>query len=113
MNKLNLLIVEGNIKKDTELFIKAAGSSVSENLKKLILKLEPMASIKIIHPGDDIEVSHVTKNLIDFPINIHNETLKASTLKTPNARAKISPPKGSQVKNAATLPQRSIFSLNE
>ena len=66
MNKLNLLIVEGNIKKDTELFIKAAGSSVSENLKKLILKLEPMASIKIIHPGDDIEVSHVTKNLIDF-----------------------------------------------
>ena len=39
MTKLNLLIVEGNIKKDTELFTKAAGSSVSENLKKLILEL--------------------------------------------------------------------------
>ena len=53
------------------------------------------------------------KNLIDFPINIHNETLKASTLKTPSARVKMSPPSGSQVKKAATLPQRSIFSLNE
>ena len=50
MTKLNLLIVEGNIQKDTELFIKAAGLSVSENLKKLILRLEPSALIKIIHP---------------------------------------------------------------
>ena len=66
MNNLKLLIVEGNIKKDTELFIKAAGSSVSENLKKLILILEPKATIKIIHPGNDIEVSNTTKNLLNF-----------------------------------------------
>tara|TARA_B110000495_G_C22802846_1_gene468920 strand:- start:322 stop:486 length:165 start_codon:yes stop_codon:yes gene_type:complete len=52
MTKINLLIVEGNIKKDTELFVKAAGLSVSQNLKKLILKLEPTALIKIIHPGN-------------------------------------------------------------
>ena len=66
MNNLKLLIVEGNIKKDTELFIKTAGSSVSENLKKLILILEPKATIKIIHPGNDIEVSNTTKNLLNF-----------------------------------------------
>ena len=66
MNNLKLLIVEGNIKNDTELFIKAAGSSVSENLKKLILILEPKATIKIIHPGNDIEVSNTTKNLLNF-----------------------------------------------
>ena len=66
MNKLNLLIVEGNIKKDTELFIKATGSSVSENLKKLILKLEPTALIEIIHPGNETETIQVTKKLLDF-----------------------------------------------
>ena len=66
MRKLNLLIVEGNIKKDTELFKKAAGSSVSENLKKLLYKLEPKASINIIHPGNRIEVNNATKNLLDF-----------------------------------------------
>jgi GMP synthase (glutamine-hydrolysing) len=66
MTKLNLLIVEGNIKKDTLIFTKAVGSSVSENLKKLILKLEPTTLIKIIHPGNVIEVNHATKNLLDF-----------------------------------------------
>jgi GMP synthase (glutamine-hydrolysing) len=66
MKKLNLLIVEGNIKKDTDLFTKAAGSSVSENLKKLILKLEPSTLIKIIHPGNEIEVNEATKNLLVY-----------------------------------------------
>ena len=31
MKNLNLLIVEGNVKEDTEIFIKAAGTSASEN----------------------------------------------------------------------------------
>jgi len=66
MTQLNLLIVEGNIKKDTELFTKAAGSSVSENLKKLILQLEPTALIKIIHPGNETEVNYASSNLKDF-----------------------------------------------
>ena len=66
MTKLNLLIVEGNIQKDTELFIKAAGLSVSENLKKLILRLEPSALIKIIHPGNNEEVDYATKEMLNF-----------------------------------------------
>ena len=66
MTTINLLIVEGNIPKDTKLFIKAAGSSVSENLKKLILKLEPTALIKIIHPGNKKEVNYAIKNLLNY-----------------------------------------------
>ena len=56
MNNLSLLIVEGNIKKDTEIFIKAAGASASDNLKKLLLKLEPSVIIEVIHPANEIEV---------------------------------------------------------
>ena len=49
------------------------------------------------------------KNLMDFPINIQRDTLNASTLNTPKARAKISPPSGSHVKKAATLPIYQFF----
>ena len=56
MNNLSLLIVEGNIKKDTEIFIKAAGASASDNLKKLLFKLEPSVIIEVIHPANEIEV---------------------------------------------------------
>ena len=66
MANLNILIVEGNIQTDTETFKKAAGSSVSENLKKLILELEPLSLIEIIHPGNQIEVDKVTENLKNF-----------------------------------------------
>ena len=66
MTTLNLLIVEGNIKKDTELFMKAAGSSVSENLKKLILELKPKTLIKIIHPGNKNEVNYALNDLKNF-----------------------------------------------
>ena len=41
MTSLNILIVEGNDPKNNEFFIKAAKSSCSENLKKLVLQLEP------------------------------------------------------------------------
>ncbi len=66
MSKLNLLIVEGNIQKDTEFFIKAAGLSVSKNLKKLISKIEPTALIKIVHPGNEIETYQAIKNILNF-----------------------------------------------
>ena len=38
---LNILIVEGNNRKDSEVFIRASGASASENLRNLVLKLEP------------------------------------------------------------------------
>ena len=37
MGNLNILIVEGNIREDSEFFIKAAGASAADNLKNLIL----------------------------------------------------------------------------
>ena len=52
---LNILIVEGNIPEDSKVFIRAAGASASENLKNLVLKLEPNSNIKIINPGIDKE----------------------------------------------------------
>ena len=41
MPNLNILIVEGNDPKNNEFFKKAAKASCSENLKNLVLKLEP------------------------------------------------------------------------
>ena len=38
MNNLNILIVEGNNRKDSEFFIKAAGASAADNLKKFNFK---------------------------------------------------------------------------
>jgi GMP synthase (glutamine-hydrolysing) len=52
---LNILIVEGNILEDSEVFIRAAGATASENLKNLVLKLEPNTKVKIINPGIDEE----------------------------------------------------------
>ena len=45
---LNILIVEGIYQK-TKNFIKRQGASASENLKKLVLKFEPKATITIIN----------------------------------------------------------------
>jgi GMP synthase (glutamine-hydrolysing) len=47
MSNLNILIVEGNIREDSEFFIKAAGASAADNLKNLILKIEPSAIQRI------------------------------------------------------------------
>ena len=47
---LNILIVEGNNPKDSNIFIKAAGSTAADNLKNLVLKLEAKSNIKIINP---------------------------------------------------------------
>ena len=58
---LNILIVEGNIPKDSEVFIRAAGASASVNLKNLVLKLEPNSNVKIINPGIDEETKKALK----------------------------------------------------
>ena len=36
---LDILIVEGNIAEDSEIFIKAAGATAADNLKNLVLNL--------------------------------------------------------------------------
>ena len=66
MSTLNILIVEGNIRKDSEFFIKAAGASASDNLKNLILKIQPSSNIEIINPGHEDETTHALKNINNY-----------------------------------------------
>ena len=66
MSHLNILIVEGNIRKDSEFFIKAAGASAADNLKNLILKIEPSANTEIINPGHDDETANVLKDMSKY-----------------------------------------------
>ncbi|MDA7801596.1 type 1 glutamine amidotransferase [Candidatus Pelagibacter sp.] len=66
MSNLNILIVEGNIREDSEFFIKAAGSSAADNLKNLILKIEPLTNTEIINPGHDDETTNALKNMSKY-----------------------------------------------
>ncbi len=66
MSSLNILIVEGNNLKDNQFFVEAAGASCSENLKKLVLKLEPTTSIKVINPGLDDETKEALSIMNNF-----------------------------------------------
>ena len=63
MSSLNILIVEGNIREDSEFFIKAAGSTAADNLKNLILKIEPSTNTEIVNPGHDDETKSALKNM--------------------------------------------------
>ena len=63
---LNFLIVEGNNPKDSELFIKAAKASCSQNLKNLVLELRPEANIKIINPGNDEQTNEALENINQY-----------------------------------------------
>ena len=66
MSNLNILIVEGNIREDSEFFIKAAGSSAADNLKNLILKIEPLTNTEIINPSHDDETASALKNMSKY-----------------------------------------------
>ena len=66
MTKLNLLIVEGNNREDSKVFIKAAGATAADNLKNLVLNLEPNSKIEIINPGKDEETKDALQNMDSF-----------------------------------------------
>ena len=66
MSYLNILIVEGNIREDSEFFIKAAGASAADNIKNLILKIKPSAKLEIINPGHDDETVYALKNMTKY-----------------------------------------------
>ena len=63
MTNLNILIVEGNDPKNNEFFVKAAKASCSENLKNLVLKLEPSSKVKIINPTKDDDTKTALENI--------------------------------------------------
>ena len=63
MSNINVLIVEGNNPKDSEVFIKAAKASCAENLKNIVLKLEPISNVTIINPANDNETKEALENM--------------------------------------------------
>jgi len=63
---LNVLIVEGNNPKDSEVFIRAAKASCSENLKNVILKLDPSTNVTIINPVNDNETNKALENMNQY-----------------------------------------------
>ena len=63
---LNVLIVEGNNPKDSEVFIRAAKATCSENLKNVVLKLEPSTNVTIINPINDNETIKALENMDQY-----------------------------------------------
>ena len=66
MSNMKILIVEGNNREDSQFFIKVAGASASDNLKNLILKIEPSSKLEIINPGNDDETTNALKNISQY-----------------------------------------------
>jgi len=66
MTNLKILVVEGNDPKNSEFFKRAAKASCSENLKNLVLKLEPNSKIHIINPTRDDETKIALENIRNY-----------------------------------------------
>tara|TARA_B100001564_G_scaffold359573_1_gene381902 strand:- start:2808 stop:3602 length:795 start_codon:yes stop_codon:yes gene_type:complete len=66
MSDLNILVVEGNDPKNSEVFKRAAKATCAENIKKLVVELEPSSNIKIINPNKDNETKDALENMGDF-----------------------------------------------
>ena len=62
----NILIVEGNNPNDSQVFIKAAKASCSENLKNIVLKLEPLSNVTIINPANDNDTQEALENMDQY-----------------------------------------------
>ena len=63
MNKLKLLIVEGNTKEENVNFGDAGCVPQSQNFKKHLKKIEPDSEIDIVEPLDDISISKIISSL--------------------------------------------------
>ena len=63
MNKLKLLIVEGNTKEENVNFSSAGCVPQSQNFKKHIQKIEPESEIDIVEPIDDNSISKIISSL--------------------------------------------------
>ena len=63
MDKLNLLIVEGNTKEENENFNNAGCVPQSQNFKKHIKKIEPNSEVDVVEPINDDSVSRIISSL--------------------------------------------------
>jgi len=77
MNKLKLLIVEGNTKEENINFGNAGCVPQSQNFKKHLQKIEPNSEIDIVEPIDDNSISKIISSLKKY----HGVVLTGSTLR--------------------------------
>ena len=77
MNKLKLLIVEGNTKKENVNFGNAGCVPQSQNFKTHIQKLQPGTEIDVVEPMDDNSISKIISNLNKY----NGVVLTGSTLR--------------------------------
>ena len=63
MNKLKLLIVEGNTNEENFNFNAAGCISQSENFKLCIKKIDPSYDIDVVHPGNDKSIFKIISSL--------------------------------------------------
>ena len=63
VNKLKLLIVEGNTKEENIIFGNAGCVPQSQNFKLHIEKLEPNSEIDIVEPGNDDSILKIISSL--------------------------------------------------
>ena len=68
MDKLNLLIVEGNTKEENINFNLAGCVPQSQNFKEHIQKIEPNSEIDIVEPTDDNSITKITSSLKNMTV---------------------------------------------
>jgi|TARA_B110000444_G_scaffold214031_1_gene211109 GMP synthase (glutamine-hydrolysing) len=66
LKNLNILIIEGNNSEDSSVFIEAVGATAADNLKNLVLKLEPGSDIKIINPAKKEETKEALEKINEY-----------------------------------------------
>ena len=63
MNKLKILIVEGNTNEENINFDAAGCVPQSDNFKLHVKKLEPNCEVEIVAPGDDQSITKIVRSL--------------------------------------------------
>jgi len=85
MNKLKLLIVEGNTKEENINFVNAGCVPQSQNFKLHIDNLQPNCEIDIIEPGNDESVSKILSSIKKYD----GVVLTGSTLRIENESGEV------------------------
>ena len=85
MNKLKILIVEGNTKEENINFGIAGCVPQSENFKSHVKKIEPNSEIEIVAPGDNQSISKIVQSLKKY----NGVILTGSTLRVNDNNSEI------------------------
>ena len=85
MNKLKILIVEGNTKEENINFGSAGCVPQSENFKSHVKKIEPNSEIEIVAPGDNQSISKIVQSLKKY----NGVILTGSTLRVNDNSSEI------------------------